>query len=277
MRFRLAVALLLVVVLVALTGCGAQPRLAAEDVDTVQYWSLFDDRKKSASADEVRALVEAYNEAKPLKNDDGTTPPARVDVTLKSGERLTIWGGGQHFQTIKWHGKQSNILGEKLGELLEEIASPKMRVTRGEHVTVEGYDIVMVSARLLDKPVPGPDLAGVPSTPDGFLVCDIRLEIKNAANADGKSLPIPRVDEVSLVDSSGTRMRGGGVGVSRSMPTPLAPRHRGPSAMIGTPLRPGEVLYLEPQFVVPASARRLTFSYSPSRKRPELVLEYAVK
>jgi hypothetical protein len=71
----------------------------------------------------MRRFVEYYSEARNLADDFGTTPPARIDVILKSGDTLTVWGGGETFQTVRWGDRQYNIKSEGLHQMLQEIAS----------------------------------------------------------------------------------------------------------------------------------------------------------
>lgn len=125
MRKLIVITLVLLVVAVLTGGCAAAPRLTADDIKQVRFSSFFDGREWTATGEEVGRFVEAYNEAKRLSNNNGTTAPARIDVTFKTGEVLRIWGGGQRFQTVEWDGEQSNIEGEKLHVLLAEIARAK--------------------------------------------------------------------------------------------------------------------------------------------------------
>ena len=124
MRRLIGTAMLLAAV-VLIAGCAAQPRFTADDIEQVRFLSLFDGREWVATEAEAERLVEAYGEAKPLSNDNGTTAPARIDVTFKTGELLRIWGGGQGFQTVEWAGDQSNTEGVKLHALLADIAGEK--------------------------------------------------------------------------------------------------------------------------------------------------------
>ena len=121
------IGLVLLVAVAALSGCARQyPELSVDDVESVTYMTLAPPGREWAATDrEVARFIDAYGKAEGLSNDDGTTPPARIDVVLKNGETLTVWGGGQAFQTIRWRGEQSNIEGAELGALLEEIAQTK--------------------------------------------------------------------------------------------------------------------------------------------------------
>lgn len=118
---RLIVCIAMVVSLLALVGCGVQPRFEVDDVEQMQFWSLPDNHKRTATDEEVVRFVEAYRQARPVSHDNGTTPPARIDVTFKNGELLTVWSGGADFQTIRWGGRQSNIRSDELAALLEEV------------------------------------------------------------------------------------------------------------------------------------------------------------
>jgi hypothetical protein len=108
---------------VALGSCGETPRLSLDDVEAVRFTAIFSGASRMASDTEVGRFVEYYSEARNLADDFGTTPPARIDVTLKSGETLTVWGGGEHYQTVVRSDRQYNIENEGLHQMLQEIAS----------------------------------------------------------------------------------------------------------------------------------------------------------
>lgn len=120
------IGLVLLLAVAALSGCAQRPAISVDEVESVTFMTLAPPGREWVATDrEVARFVEAYGEAKSLSNANGTTPPARIDVELKNGETLTVWGGGQAFQTIRWRGKQSNIESDKLGALLEDIAQPR--------------------------------------------------------------------------------------------------------------------------------------------------------
>ncbi len=75
-----------------------------------------------ASEAEVRAIVEDYSKARDLSDDFQTTPPAKMDVLLQSGETLEISGGGEIFQTVTRGQKQYNIESPGLHRMLQEVA-----------------------------------------------------------------------------------------------------------------------------------------------------------
>ena len=76
-----------------------------------------------ASPSEIARLEAAYQEAGPEDDDLGTTAPGRIDAVLDSGDSLVIWGGSQHFQSVELGGRQFNLNGAELHELLAEIAA----------------------------------------------------------------------------------------------------------------------------------------------------------
>ena len=120
------IGLVLLLAVAALFGCAQRPALSVDEVESVTFMTLAPLGREWVVTDrEVARFVEAYGEAKGLSNENGTTPPACIEVELKNGETLTVWGGGQAFQTINWRGKQSNIESDKLGLLLEEIAQSR--------------------------------------------------------------------------------------------------------------------------------------------------------
>jgi len=115
-------AMVLSLIALALLSCGRQPDLSAEDVREVTFTDLSSGKSWSASEAEVQAVVESYSNARDLSDDLGTTPPARIDVSLESGETLGISGGGETFQTVSIGEKQYNIESPELHRMLQDAA-----------------------------------------------------------------------------------------------------------------------------------------------------------
>ncbi len=115
-------AMVLSLIALALLSCGRQPDLSAEDVREVTFTDLSSGKSWSASEAEVQAVVESYSNARDLSDDFGTTPPARIDVSLESGETLGISGGGETFQTVSIGEKQYNIESPELHRMLQDAA-----------------------------------------------------------------------------------------------------------------------------------------------------------
>lgn len=107
----------------AVTGCGRKPDLSLDDVQDVRFHSNLTGLTREASDAEVERFVEAYSAARDLDDDFGTTPPAQIDVTLRSGASLVVFGGGETFQTVQQGDRQFNIRSEELHQTLQEIAS----------------------------------------------------------------------------------------------------------------------------------------------------------
>lgn len=120
---RISMFFVLAVAAVAVGSCGRAPSLSLDDVEAVRFSSPASGRSWVASETEVQRFVEYYSEARNLADDFGTTPPARIDVILKSGDALVVWGGGETYQTVGWGDRQYNIKSERLHRMLQEIAS----------------------------------------------------------------------------------------------------------------------------------------------------------
>lgn len=118
-----ALFLMLFVVALFLPGCGRQPGLALEDIREVTFTNLNSGKYWPASETEVRALVEHYSDARNLSDDFGTTPPARIEILLKSGDALVVWGGGETYQTVREGDNQYNIESPGLHRMLQQIAA----------------------------------------------------------------------------------------------------------------------------------------------------------
>lgn len=146
---RLSVFLLLAITLLAVTACAkpasTPPKptgLAVEDIREIRYWRLASsDQTRTATPDEVRLFVEAYNAAKPIPGEYGTTAPVRVTVVLKSGGEIRLDGGGQSYST-RYEGGSSQILeGGALHEFLKGLAAlaPVDRVTAATGWSVDSF------------------------------------------------------------------------------------------------------------------------------------------
>ena len=120
--------LLLIALLAVLGGCGDQPRLSLDDIDQVRLGQPGAGGMvlRPATAAEVERLVEYYAEAQGLAVDFGTTHPAAAEVTLTSGDVLTIWGGGEESQTVALKGRQWNIRGSRLHRMMQQVAAGEL-------------------------------------------------------------------------------------------------------------------------------------------------------
>lgn len=71
--------LVLIIVALAVTGCGRKPDLSLDDVQAVRFHSNLKGLTREASEAEVERFVEAYSAARDLDDDFGTTPPAQLE------------------------------------------------------------------------------------------------------------------------------------------------------------------------------------------------------
>ena len=142
-------------------------------------------------------------------------------------------------------------------------------------VTVGPYEIAILKAQVLADPKPGPDMAGVPPIPEGFRLAHFRVAVHNPSPSSETTMP--SLETFGLFDEGGDQLQVTGTGLSRSEPTGTGnPYSSGTGAMTGTPVRPGETIWLEPQFLVPEGARELTLTYAPLDGRPNLVVEFVL-
>lgn len=129
---------------VLLGACAGPPALSLPDVAEVKFTALESGETYLASETQVRQFVEHYAEASRMDDDGGTTAPARVDIRLRSGESLVVWGGGEPFQTVGWAGRQYNVNSVGLHRMLQGIASdgsdsdgkPNLLIDQIESLTV---------------------------------------------------------------------------------------------------------------------------------------------
>lgn len=122
MTHRLLFLILLVAAMLA-SGCSAKPRLDPKGVDHVQFISLERSQTRVATPQEEHEFFQAYESARPLRGDFGTTPPARVEVVFVSGESLVVTGGGETYSTVESLEPPLNLRGDELHALMEQIAA----------------------------------------------------------------------------------------------------------------------------------------------------------
>lgn len=109
-------------VLVGLVAC-TQDVGREVNVKSATFTALHSGATRVASPSDIARLEAAYQKAAPEDDDLGTTAPGRIDAVLDSGDPLVIWGGSQHFQSVEFGGRQFNLNGAELHELLAEIAA----------------------------------------------------------------------------------------------------------------------------------------------------------
>ena len=113
--------LILVATLMAASGCSEKPTLRIDQVRSAQF------AYKPVSSGVLEELVAAFQRARPLRSDVGTTHPVRIDVVLNSGDTMVIFGGGgTGFQTVAFRNRQFNIQGEELEALLDRLYASYM-------------------------------------------------------------------------------------------------------------------------------------------------------
>lgn len=69
---------------------------------------------KEKNSKEIEEFFIAYKEAKLTDNGLATTHNNSVEIKLYSGDKITVFGGSQGFQTVEANNKQFNIKGDKL-------------------------------------------------------------------------------------------------------------------------------------------------------------------
>jgi len=76
---------------------------------------------KEKDPQKIKAFIIAYNEAKPTDNSLGTTPNSEVVINYVNGEKVSVSGGTQGFQTVVKGDKQFNIKGDKLWDYFKQL------------------------------------------------------------------------------------------------------------------------------------------------------------
>ncbi|MGH4118222.1 hypothetical protein [Clostridium sp.] len=76
---------------------------------------------KEKDSEQIKKFMNAYNEAKPGDNSLGTTPNSEIIINYANGEKVSVSGGSQGFQTVIKGDKQFNIQGDKLWDYFKEL------------------------------------------------------------------------------------------------------------------------------------------------------------
>lgn len=69
---------------------------------------------KENNSKEIEEFFIAFKEAKYTDDSFATTHNNSVEIKLISGDKITVFGGTQGFQSVKTNNKQFNIKGDKL-------------------------------------------------------------------------------------------------------------------------------------------------------------------
>lgn len=76
---------------------------------------------KDKDYEQIKEFMAAYNEAKPGDNSLGTTHNSEVIINYANGEKVSVLGGSQGFQTVLQGDKQFNIEGDKLWDYFKQL------------------------------------------------------------------------------------------------------------------------------------------------------------
>lgn len=113
---------------ILLAGChdrSGLPTVSREEIQSVIFKKPEAGTSRPATNEEIERFVECYSRAGRFTDDVGTTSPALIEVLLRSGAVLRVWGGDMRFQTVGLQDEvytQHNIKGSELGRLLKAIA-----------------------------------------------------------------------------------------------------------------------------------------------------------
>ncbi len=150
-------------------------------------------------------------------------------------------------------------------------------VSLDETVTAGPYEICLTRGQLLSDPQAGPDRAAIPTIPEGHVLVDVWITVRNPSTTDGsEGLPVPDLEGFRLIDNQGETVAGAGLGFSRSESVGSSYRG-GLGATMTQPIGPGEFVVLMPDYVVPADSAPLTLFFMPLSDQPGLIVEFSVQ
>lgn len=116
MKIRLDVFVFLAIA-IFLCGCTkSNDRIDASQIVRVTVFKLETNESSSVESDQITVFIAAYHESIRSRDDVGTTHPFRVDILLKDGSTISIWGGVGDFCTVQLNGEQFNIRSDSLGK-----------------------------------------------------------------------------------------------------------------------------------------------------------------
>jgi hypothetical protein len=118
---------LMIALMVSLVSCSkskTEGSLLTKDVALMEIDPQSTSKviyKKDKNSKEIAEFINAYNKTKPTDNSLGTTHNHEIIITLNNGDKITVWGGTQGFQTVQMNGQQFNIKGEELWNYFEKL------------------------------------------------------------------------------------------------------------------------------------------------------------
>lgn len=112
-----------VCLVVALSACAFGPSLSLGDVKSVGLATIPPDVTRLASRAEAQRVVAAFENAKVVESPGDSTPAARIDIVLASGDTVVIWGGAGTPLVAKMRGRQFNLESAELSRILDSVAA----------------------------------------------------------------------------------------------------------------------------------------------------------
>lgn len=118
---------LVIVLMFSIISCSksrTEGRLDVNDVTLMEIDAQSSNRlvyEKDKNLKEIEEFVNAYNKAKSADNSIGTTHNHEIVITLNNGDKITVWGGTQGFQTVQMNGQQFNIKGNELWDYFKKL------------------------------------------------------------------------------------------------------------------------------------------------------------
>jgi ABC-type uncharacterized transport system auxiliary subunit len=106
---------------VTLSGCASGSQLSLGKVESVRLSTIPEKLSRQASQAETRRVVDAFESAKVLRGAGESTPGARIDVVLASGDTVVVWGGAGCPLVVEMRGRQFNVESHELSQILDDL------------------------------------------------------------------------------------------------------------------------------------------------------------
>ncbi|MEK6263444.1 MAG: hypothetical protein N2B06_01460 [Clostridium sp.] len=127
LRNKLLILIAILVFSISATACSKSKNEVTPLLNDINSIGIYHEGAKEIlytkdkDSEQIKEFMAAYNEAKPGDNSLGTTHNSEVIINYANGEKVSVLGGSQGFQTVLQGDKQFNIEGDKLWDYFKQL------------------------------------------------------------------------------------------------------------------------------------------------------------